>query len=223
MPALAARCSGSRSRRCCHAHVLCRMGRIREAEAEARSAFEASPQAAPGLLPMVVAYMLEPMAERAEPHGLRGDPRGERAGRRDLGDRHPGEPAALQPRASCASRPATPGARWRTSRRYAAATRSWASTTRACGRRGRRPRSPTSQLGERSTALARPRTSWRPHGAGARRARSRSPCAPPASPRAVRTGIELLRESVAVVEDSPARYEHGPLADRARRGATPGR
>ena len=53
---------------CCHAHVLCRMGRIGEGEADSRSAFEVSPQSAPGLLPMVVAYVLEPMAERAEPH-----------------------------------------------------------------------------------------------------------------------------------------------------------
>jgi DNA-binding NarL/FixJ family response regulator len=190
---------------CCHAHVLCRMGRIGEAEAEARSAFEAGPQVLPGLQPMVVGYLLEPMLERAEFGGC--ETLLEESGLSD--ELPPGPPASILLYNRGHLRLAAGDARralkdFQTLRRHDMRAGMdnpglWSGRASAAVAHAR--------LGERDQALTL---------AHEELAAARRWGAPSAVSFALRAagiaeagaaGIVLLRESATVVEDGPARYE----------------
>jgi len=188
----------------CRCHVRLRMGRIADAEAEARSTLEATAQAWPMGRPMLIACVLDAMSERADPaechafldeHGIAEDMAAESMANRLLYSRGHLRLAVGDPQGALRDFEQIRG------REQQAGMETAAMPTRASAALAH------GQLGEheRATALASEELEL-----------ARVWGTPSALSFALRTagivtggdaGLELLREAAAVVDTSPARYE----------------
>ena len=190
----------------CRSHVLLRQGRIAEAEADAYSGLEAARQGLPGGLEITVGYLLDAMVERADVEDCE-------ALLTDTGlaaELPPSTMGALvlHPRGHLRLAAGDPGRALDDFEELLDRDERWGMKNPAAWPTHASAALAHAQLGERERARELARTDLE------RARRWGAPSGIAAALRAAgvaeggEAGIELLRESAAVVERSPARYEH---------------